>query len=551
MRSFILFLLVISIFIPSNALAFNDVNGHWAEGFAYKLRDMQIFGGDENGQANLRDEVKRNEFITMLVRAMYGKDVQPRGDFAFDDVSSNGWDYSTIIVAAEKGLVKGDGSGDFNPESLITREEIVLMISRALNINTGTSNFTDIPKTYQYYNEISAVAETGIINGYPEGNFGPKNSATRGEACAMVSRLAEYITPYEVPVITETPAVPEDIPIITPLPASDSEIPKVNLTWHQIYSTGIKGTGAHMPGVNVISPMWFRIIDNTGKTPRSYDYPLEGGLNFYLEDYGNTDYVNDARIEGYTVWPMLKDDFSPAGSSKFLNNADARRSTVELMRQMIVKYGFHGINLDFENMLESDKDMYTQFTKEMYEMCREMGVILSVCVTKYLPSGGTWSMCYDRTELAKYVDYVALMAYDEHGTFSKQGGSVSSLGWTEDSIKLTLTEVPAEKLLLGVPFYTRLWEEMNGVVTKTSAIGMSTAQKRVVEAGAEIVYDTKTGQNYAEWKVDNTTFKIWLEDETSIKARIDLIHKYNLAGIASWSKTFETPETWTLIESLL
>ena len=160
-------------------------------------------------------------------------------------------------------------------------------------------------------------------------------------------------------------------------------------------------------------------------------------------------------------------------------------------------------------------------------------------------------MCYDRTGIAKYADYVALMAYDQNGTWSKTAGSVADLKWTEDALKLTLKEVPAEKLLLGIPFYARIWETVNDRVVKTSAVGMETVAKRIAENGAQIVYDEKTGQNYAEWTSGNSVFKVWIEDKTSIRARIDLVNEYDLAGVASWSKTFETSDTWEYIEGLL
>ena len=181
----------------------------------------------------------------------------------------------------------------------------------------------------------------------------------------------------------------------------------------------------------------------------------------------------------------------------------------------------------------------------------QFGVVLSVDITKYDSTSLTYSMCYDRKGIAKYADYVALMAYDQNGTWSKTAGSVADLKWTEEALKLTLKEVPAEKLLLGIPFYARIWETVNDRVVKTSAVGMETVAKRIAENGAQIVYDEKTGQNYAEWTSGNSVFKVWIEDKTSIRARIDLVNEYDLAGVASWSKTFETPDTWEYIEGLL
>jgi len=248
---------------------------------------------------------------------------------------------------------------------------------------------------------------------------------------------------------------------------------------------------------------------------------------------------------------MFNTEGSPSKTSKFLNSAPARAACVNMMKDMILKYDLDGINLDFENMNKSDRDLYTQFVKEMADMCHSVGAILSVDVTKYEPTSPTYSLCYDRTAIAKYADYVGLMAYDQNGTWSTEAGSVADLEWTEKALIKTLEEVPNEKLLLGIPFYARIWETVNGKVVKTSAVGMTTVANKIAENNATVYYDEKTGQNYAEWTSGNSVFKVWIEDKTSIKARLDLIEEYDLAGVASWSKTFETPDIWGFIEENL
>lgn len=531
------FLLVtMFVLLSSNiGFAFNDTNGHWAEEYANKLYEKGIFNGDENGNANLGLNIKRSEFITLLIRGLY-PDTQHLGYNPFKDVQNDDWFYSYVGVAVQEGIVSGDGSGFFYPDQLIKREEIVLMLSRALNLNGGNSLFTDVPRTYPYYGQISAVSQKGYINGYSDGSFGPQLPATKAEAVTIISRVLidkGIITPTATPVPTPSPTF------------NPNAVGKVNLTWQQTYNTGITTTGDFMPGVGAVSPMWFKIVDS------STDYPLQGGIGYYIEDIGNPEYIQDIRSKGYEIWPMFKTDFGAEKTSVFLNNAAARASAVETIRALISKYGLDGINLDFENMYQSDKNAYSTFVKEVADMCREMGATSSVDVTKYDATSSTWSLCYDRTELAKHVDYVALMAYDENGTWSRTAGPVSSIPWVENAIQITLEEVPAEKLLLGVPFYTRLWEEENGVVVKTSAIGMDTAQARIAEAGAQVTYDAEQGLNYATWTEGNRVMKIWLEDETSMQARIDLIHKYNLAGIASWSMKFESADMWPFIAERL
>ena len=529
LTALILALIIIMSVGVSAKTMLKGVDRHWAGGYATELNQKGILSGDDYGNANLNNDIKRSEFIAMLIRALYHGEQIPAGGKSFADVKNGAWYYDIASYAKDKGIVGGDENGNLLPESDVSREEIVLMLVRALKLTGGQAQFSDVKKDYKYYTEISAAVNSGIVNGYGDGTFGPKDSATRGETAAMIVRVLKII----------------------PNPTGQPEGQKINLTWHQIYNTDVAVTGNHMEGLNVISPTWFRVIDNTGKTPYSYEQKLGGDNNLYIQDLGNSNYMKDAKMEGYTVWALLKTDFDAKTTSKLLNDDVARQFLIENVKNLVLKYNLDGINIDFENMYVGDKDKYTQFVKEMSAMTKSLGIKLSVDVTKYDVHGGTWSLCYDRAEIAKYVDYVALMSYDENGTWSEKGGSVASMSWVEEAIKITLKEVPAEKLLMGVPFYTRLWEEKDGKVVKTSAIGMKTAQDKIKQAGAQIVYDVASGQNYAEWSASGKVYKIWLEDEFSMTARVALIEKYKLAGVASWSKTFETANIWTVINRYL
>lgn len=534
-RNFIAIIAISMLLLSVSASTLEGVDRHWAGQYAVALNRMGIFEGDETGNANLSDNIRRSEFIALLVRAVYPNDLIVEGTKSFIDVAFGTWYFDIVSLAKEMGIVKGDESGKLLPNDNIKREEIVLMLVRALGLKGSIASFTDIDPNYIYYDAVSAAVETGFIRGYSDGSFKPKNPATRGEAAAMIARVL---------------GIEVDEQVATPPEAEKKE--RINLTWHSVNRVNTTTTGDYMDGVNVVSPTWFRIRSFTDEKPASYEYKLDGDNIYYLQDIGNMEYMKDARAKGYKVWALFKsNDFSARNNSGFLNDEKARKSAVKLMRKMIDKYGLDGINMDFENMLVEDKGIYTQFIREMREMMEGTGCVLSVDVTKYSAYGGTWSLCYDRAALAEIVDYVALMAYDQNGTSSTKAGSVGDLAWVEDAVKKTLEEVPPEKLILGVPFYARLWQSQNGKVIKTSAIGMNTARNRVAEAGAQIVYDEKTGQNYAKWEKDGITFEIWLEDETSMKNRIALIEKYSLAGVASWSKGFEDPSIWTVIKDNL
>lgn len=566
-RILICLILILTFLIQISAFTVSadktDMDEHWAKDYGERLMNLGIMNGYEDGTFKLNGTITRAEFTKLLVTLRYGN-YQTYTEEIFKDVPQSAWYYSYVCTAYEENILEENKGEDFRPNELITREEMVVMITNSLELSGGSSSFDDVKRSDEHYKEISAAVNSGIIEGYDDGLFRPENTATRGETAAMVCRILNYITDRELvgepdPSLEltedeEPEEEPAEIPDIDYVPGDvDSGIDgKINLTWHQIYNTGVTKTGNHMDGLNVISPTWFTLVDNTGLTPYSYEEVFYSDLNLYIADLGNTGYIEDAKMEGYKVWAMFNTEGSPSKASKFLNSAPARAACVEKMKEYILKYDLDGINLDFENMYQSDRDMYTQFVKEMAEMCHSVGAILSVDVTKYEPTSSTYSMCYDRTAIAKYADYVALMAYDQNGTWSTTAGSVADLEWTEKAVIKTLEEVPNEKLLLGIPFYARIWETSSaGNVIKTSAVGMSTVAKRIEENNATVYYDKKTGQNYAEWTSGSSVFKVWIEDKTSIKARLDLIEKYDLAGVASWSKTFETSDIWGFIEENL
>ncbi len=558
-------LFAINVAADSNA---SDMDGHWAKEYGVRLLKLGIMNGYEDGTFRLAGTITRAEFVKLLVTLRYGN-YQTYTEEIFSDVPTDKWYYSYICTAFEEKILEEEEGTKFRPSDLITREEMVVMITNSLALSGGSSSFDDVGRNNEHYKEISAAVNSGIIQGYEDGLFRPENTATRGETAAMVCRILNYITDRELigepePSLELTEEEekqhsdgekqPEDIPDIeyTPGDVKSGIDGKINLTWHQIYNTGVTKTGNHMPGLNVISPTWFTLVDNTGLTPYSYEREFYRDLNLYIADLGNEEYIKDAKMEGYKVWAMFNTEGSPSKASKFLNSDEARNACVELMKEYIKSYDLDGINMDFENMYEADRDKYSLFVKEMADMCHSVGAILSVDVTRYESTSSTYSMCYDREAIGKYADYVGLMAYDQNGTWSTTAGSVADLEWTEESILRTLKEVPNEKILLGIPFYARIWEtNSSGKVIKTSAVGMSTVTKKIEENNATVYYDEKTGQNYAQWVSGDSTFKVWIEDKTSIKARLELVEKYDLAGVASWSKTFETSDIWDFIKENL
>jgi spore germination protein YaaH len=243
----------------------------------------------------------------------------------------------------------------------------------------------------------------------------------------------------------------------------------------------------------------------------------------------------------------------PDVTNGFLNNTDIREKIIQQLLIYAKLYKLDGINIDFENIYLKDKGMLTQFMRELTPLLKEQGLIVSIDVT-FRSSSENWSMCYDRKALAGIVDYMAVMAYDQHWAASPVAGSVAELDWVESNLIRILEEVPNEKVLLGLPFYTRVWKEevVDGKVKVSStAVSMGAVEKILSEKKPEVIWDENSGQHYVEYKVGKVTNKIWIEDSKSINLKTSLVHKYDLAGAASWRKGFEAENIWVVLQDTL
>ena len=315
---------------------------------------------------------------------------------------------------------------------------------------------------------------------------------------------------------------------------------KVNMFW-DFYSKYVQApdrTGQVIEGVNVVSPSFF-YIDANGKF---VDQVGESGKR----------YIEWAHSNGYKIWPMLKNDEAGIkGTSAILNSYEKRQELIENIVEVCVAYQLDGINIDFENMYQADKDKFSRFLIELDPRMKAIGVVVSVDVTA--PDGDpNWSLCYDRNVIGHVADYLVFMAYDQYGTSSTKPGTTAGLNWVETNLKkiIEYDEVDTDKIILGIPFYTRQWKvNSNGEITGRSTVSMLNTK---IPNGVEKQWDENLQQYYIEYAADkNTTVKMWIEDGTSIAAKVALVTKYNLAGTSGWRKDFETSNVWSIIKTEL
>ena len=315
---------------------------------------------------------------------------------------------------------------------------------------------------------------------------------------------------------------------------------KVNMFW-DYFSQYVKApdrTGQRVEGVNVVSPSFFYLDEK------------DGTLRENVGDAGKT-YIQWAHSNGYKVWPMISN--AEAGikiTSNILNSYTKRQQLIQSIVEKCAQYQIDGINIDFENMYEADKDKFSRFIIELMPRMMEMGMVVSVDVTA--PDGGAnWSLCYDRNVIGDVADYLVFMAYDQYGLASSKPGTTAGLNWIETSLKkiIEYDEVDTEKIILGIPFYTRQWViAQDGTVKSKNVVNMMNIK---IPNNVEKQWNEDLKQYYIEYKSGKDTIKMWIEDGTSIKEKVSLVTKYKLGGTSCWRKDMETSNVWTIIKQEL
>lgn len=327
----------------------------------------------------------------------------------------------------------------------------------------------------------------------------------------------------------------------------------INMAWHNVTNqdanNAVAQRIAQTKGLTTLAPTWIHVADTNGN----------------ISSIASADYVSYAHKQNVEVWMTVRDfdgGISSEKESYELLSYTSRRET--LITQLIaeaLRVGVDGINVDFEKISDKCGEHYIEFIRELSVKCRQNGLVLSV--DNYVPK--SFNTQYDRKEQGIVADYVVIMGYDEYYAGSPEAGPVSSYNYVKEGITETLKEVPAEKVISGIPFFTRLWKEtpkteeelksdkgtdaeQYSATVESDAYGMDNAQAVVKQAGVDTTWDKKAGQNYATWEADGSKYEIWLEDSKSIEAKLKLMKKYKLAGTAEWSLGQESSDIWNLIQ---
>jgi len=310
----------------------------------------------------------------------------------------------------------------------------------------------------------------------------------------------------------------------------------INLAWHQVTAQAanadIANVLASSGNINVISPTWFYLNNNSGS----------------IASIASQDYVSYCHSNNVQVWGLVSNLENPdVDTQTVLNTTSARDNLVNNLIAQAITYGLDGINVDIEQLPAAAADGYIQFIRELSIKCEKNDIILSV--DNYVPTES--SGCYNRSEQAKYADYVVIMGYDEHYGGSEEAGSVASLDWVAQGVADTLNEVPAEQVVLGMPFYCRAWAVAEDGTVSSKTYGMDAIQSFLEANNATTTWLEDEGQYYAEFASGDVTYKVWVEDPESIEAKLKVMKDNGLAGGAFWKLGFDNSAVWNVIAKYL
>ena len=309
---------------------------------------------------------------------------------------------------------------------------------------------------------------------------------------------------------------------------------KVNLSWqvvtNQAANNQLVGLVTNANGLNVVAPQWYRLSDDEGN----------------MTSFADANYVAVAHRMGLKVWAVVDDQSEKSNNANVFPYTSKREKLVNQLVADAIQYNIDGINVDFEYIRPENADDYIQFIRELSVKCRMNGIVLSV--DDKVPEAS--NEYYNLKAQGEVVDYVVIMGYDEHYAGSSEAGSVASLDYVTYGIEEALKEVPASKLINGVPFYSRVWKTTNEGVT-SEAYGMNEVQKFITNHNMEVEWNGAVGQNYAESHEDDATYQIWVEDAESIEKKLEVMEAHDITGVAEWCLGMESEETWEVIEAYM
>ncbi|WP_216828701.1 glycosyl hydrolase family 18 protein [Alkalihalobacterium elongatum] len=276
----------------------------------------------------------------------------------------------------------------------------------------------------------------------------------------------------------------------------------------------------------------------------SYDVTVKGTI----EGFEASEAVVFAKENGVVPYVTIQNKFDPAMTHIILSNSTIRTTTVQNMLELVQTKGYNGLNLNFENMYASDRANFNEFVRELVTVFRAYNypVIVSVpAKTGDFPTWA-WSGTFEYRIIGELADYVQVMTYDQHGSWGTPG-PVAGLNWVENVLKYATSEIPSEKILIGLPAYAYDWNLDQPANNR--AITWRNVKNLINTTNATIQWDNQAQSpffNYTDANGHKHT--VWFENEKSIALKTELVHKYNLGGVSTWRMGQEDESFWKAVQ---
>lgn len=493
-------------------LPFGDISGSYAKNEIIDLYNKKIITGTSENSFSPQGLVSRAELITMLGRLLKLEPVNSPIS-PFTDVGRNAWYFGWIQAAVQLELAGGTSERTFTPGQPVTRQETAALLARAFK-QTGSAAavlavFRDSSTIATWAGgAVAAVSNLGLMKGDQTGAFRPAAPITRQETAVLIYRVLQqqrWVTELE-----------------------GDKNPQIVMGWQYGQTAAQYQNSILQSNVNTLSPRWY-FVGGTGT----------------VSDSTVASMVTWAKNNGKRIWPMVGNRFDQAATHQLLSSTAARTAAVNQLAALVSKYDLDGLNLDFENVAAADKAVLTAFVTQLAGKLHALGAVLSVDVSPDL--GTDWTEAFDYAALGKQADYMVMMGYDEHYTGSPTPGSNASLPYVQQAVSKLLQAVPAAKVILAMPLYTRDWTLKQGSVLASSVeLSLTEQNQRVSSYGLRPVWNSTLGQ-YVVSYTGQLKHTIWLEEGRSLTAKFNLAARQKLAGIAYWHIGGESPDIWTSI----
>ncbi|QAY68604.1 glycoside hydrolase [Paenibacillus protaetiae] len=490
-------------------MPYTDTSSSYAAGEIADLYTKGIMNGTEADLFSPKKPMTRAEFVTVLVRLLRLQPVQAQVS-PFKDMKAADWYYPSVMAAFQLQLTTGTSGEAFTPSRTITREEAAQLLVRALKQAASASAavpYTDAAKISSWAKAAVAKASAlGLIKGDEGGSFRPGEAMTREEAAVMFDRVLNddrWEEELEKPVSSG-----------------------IQLGWQYQQTTVQFEQSVKRSDINTLSPRW-------------YFLEAKGAVS----DYTDVSLVTWAKQNGKAVWAMVGNHSDLDMTHAVLSNEQYRKAAVAHLSGLVKKYDLEGLDLDFENVSPSDKTGLTAFVGSLASELHKQGAVLAVNVS---PDRGTdWTEAFDYKALGSSADYIVMMGYDEHWDGDPAAGSVASLPYVDDALRLLKKQVEADKIILAMPFYTTDWTVQSGGKALASAsITMQDQQAIVQQYAAKLHWDSQLGQYTAVYRKNGNTHQIWMEDGRSLSSKAAAAFSYGAAGFAYWYEGAETGDVW-------